>query len=238
MSHFDEDVFISYAHNDDDSYLHEKRGWVAQLDDDLQNRIKVWLDGEKPSVWRDPAIRPNEDFEQKICARLARTAILLSIISPSYLRRDWCIRELEEFASYAEKTLGIRIDEEKSRIFKVEKVPVDRQTLPEQLQRTGSYKFYGPDPVRGRVHEFRPLLGNEDSRPYFLCVDDLAQDIAAVLKRMAAKALGLPEPGAQLPAIYLAETTADMEEQAAEIRRELKGRGYTVLPAGDLPYRV
>ncbi len=239
LSHFDEDVFISYAHNDDDSYPQEQRGWVAQLDEDLKKRIAVFLDGKKPSVWRDPDIRPNEDFEQKISTRLARTATLLSIISPSFFQRNWCIRELEEFANYAAKTFGIRIDEEKSRIFKVEKVPVDRQTLPEHLQRTGSYKFYGPDLERvGNVHEFRPLLGPEDARAYFRRVDDLAQDIAAVLKKMAAKAVGLPASETEVPAIYLAETTADVEEEADEIRRDLKGRGYTVLPPADLPYRI
>jgi hypothetical protein len=116
---------------------------------------------------------------------------------------------------------------------------VDRQTLPDHLQRTGSYKFYGPDPERvGNVHEFRPLLGPEDARAYFRRVDDLAQDIAAVLKKMAAKAVGLPVGDAEVPTIYVAETTADVEEQADEIRRDLKGRGYTVLPPGDLPYRT
>ena len=124
LSDFDEDVFISYAHNDDDSYPQEQRGWVAQLDEDLKKRIAVFLDGKKPSVWRDPDIRPNEDFEQKISTRLARTATLLSIISPSFFQRNWCIRELEEFANLAEKTFGVQVDEEKSRIFKVEKVPV------------------------------------------------------------------------------------------------------------------
>ena len=239
LSDFDEDVFISYAHNDDDSYPQEQRGWVAQLDEDLKKRIAVFLDGKKPSVWRDPDIRPNEDFEQKISTRLARTATLLSIISPSFFQRNWCIRELEAFANLAEQTFGVQVDEEKSRIFKVEKVPVDRQSLPDHLQRTGSYKFYGPDPERmGSMHEFRPLLGSDDARAYFRRIDDLAQDIAAVLKKMAAKAVGLQAIDTDLPAVYLAETTADVEEEANEIRRDLKDRGYLVLPSMDLPYRL
>jgi hypothetical protein len=239
LSNFDEDVFISYAHNDDDAYPQEQRGWVAQLDEDLKKRIAVFLDGKKPSVWRDPEIRPNEDFEQKISTRLARTATLLSIISPSFFQRNWCIRELEEFANSAEKTFGIQIDEEISRIFKVEKVPVERQNLPDHLQRTGSYKFYGPDPERlGNVHEFRPLLGPDDARAYFRRIDDLAQDIASVLKKMAAKAVGLQSSDTNLQTVYLAETTADLEEEANEIRRDLKDRGYRVLPSTDLPYRL
>jgi len=239
LSNFDEDVFISYSHNDDDSYPQEPRGWVAQLDEDLKKRIAVFLDGKKPSVWRDPEIRPNEDFEQKISSRLARTATLLSIISPSFFQRPWCIRELEDFASYAEESFGIRVDDDKFRIFKVEKVPVDRQNLPEHLQRSGSYKFYGPDPERlGNVHEYRPLLGSEDARSYFRRIDDLAQDIAAVLKKMGEKVAGLPSSETGLPAVYIAETTADVEEAANEIRRDLKDRGYLVLPHADLPSRL
>ena len=68
--------------------------------------------------------------------------------------RDWCIKELEEFASSAQRSLGLRIDEEKWRIFKVEKVPVDRTNWPALLQQgTKSYKFHGPDTRDMEVHE-------------------------------------------------------------------------------------
>jgi hypothetical protein len=68
--------------------------------------------------------------------------------------------------------------------------------------------------------------------------EDLAQDITAVLKKMAAKAAGLLATGATMPAVYLAKTTEDVEDEANEIRRDLKDRGFVVLPHGDLPYRV
>ncbi|MBV9762292.1 MAG: toll/interleukin-1 receptor domain-containing protein [Acidobacteriaceae bacterium] len=237
---FDEDVFISYARNDDDAYPQENKGWVARLDEDIGRRVAVYLDGKKPLVWRDPDIRPNEDFDTKISRRLARTATLLSILSPSFLERPWCLRELEEFAAHAARTLGIHIDEEKSRIFKVEKVPVQRSQFPEPLRGTGTYRFYGPDPENPRkVHEFRPLINPDDARAYFKRVDDLAQDIAEVLKSMARKVSASPAAAAAPPlAVYLAETTADIDEEASQIRRELDARGYTVLPPGDLPSRA
>lgn len=237
---FDEDVFISYARNDDDAYPQEKQGWVARLDEDVGRRVAVYLDGKKPLVWRDPDIHPNEDFDVKISKRLARTATLLSILSPSFLERKWCLRELEEFASHAAQKLGIRVDDEKSRIFKVEKVPVQRSQFPESLRGTGTYRFYGPDPENPRkVHEFRPLINPEDARAYFKRVDDLAQDIAEVLKGMARKASLSASPAAAPPlAVYLAETTADLDEESSQMRRELDARGYLVLPPGDLPSRA
>jgi hypothetical protein len=235
---FDEDVFISYAHNDDDTYATETSGWVAQLHSDLDQRVKVHL-GAKLRMWRDCEIRNNDDFAKKIPARLIRTATFLSIISPSFMRREWCLRELEEFAAHAQRNEGVLLDDEKSRIFKVEKIPVDRHTLPSQLQGTGSYKFHGADPARpGREHEFRPFLGGEYSRRYFEEMDELAKDIATVMLGMAEKPAAGVEPGATARGVYLAETSSDLDPAASEIRRDLKSRGYLLFPQGDLPYRA
>jgi len=235
---FDEDAFISYAHNDDDKLALEPRGWVAQLHKDLEERVPVHL-GKGAALWRDSDIRSNDDFQRRIATKLMRTATLLSVISPSFLKREWCLRELNEFASYAERTFGIRIDEEKWRIFKIEKVKVDRNELPELLQGRSSYKFYGPDPEDGeRVHEFRPAFGGEYQRAYYRELDDLAKDIATVLDQMTRRAAGEAPPPAILPAVYLAETTEDMDEEAKAIRRDLKDRGYQVLPPENLPYRL
>jgi hypothetical protein len=244
---FEEDVFISYAHNDDDTYGLEPRGWVAQLHLDLKQRVKVFLGATanaEPSLWRDCEIRTFEDFAKKISNRLARTGTFLSIISPSSIHREWCVRELEEFTSSAERNLGIRIDDEKWRIFKIEKVPVDQATWPPHLQQGNrSYKFHGPDPRDGEEHEFRPLLGGEYGVRYFEEMDALARDIATVLRELTRKAKSADvaatataaKPGL---AVYVAEPTSDMEKEASAIRRDLTDRGYLVLPSGDLPYRA
>lgn len=239
LSSFLEDVFISYAHNDDDAYAMESQGWVAQLDEDLRKRVAVYLDGQQPSVWRDRDVRSNDDFEEKITTRLVNTATFLSIISPSFFQRPWCLRELEEFAVSAERNLGVKIGE-KHRIFKVEKVPLslDRSSFPTRLQGTGSYRFYGPDPEHsGKVHEYRPKLGVDYAAKYWREMDDLAQDIATVLKQMHARAHANVTAAQPTTAVYLAETTSDLEDEAREIRRDLKARGFEVLPEGDLPYR-
>lgn len=239
LTHFVEDIFISYAHNDDDAYAMEPQGWVAQLDEDLRKRVAVFLDGQKPSIWRDRDVRSNEDFAEKITTRLLNTATFLSIISPSFFQRSWCVRELEEFANSAERNFGIKIGE-KNRIFKIEKVPLnfDRSQLPSTLQGTGSYKFYGPDPEhQGKIHEYRPKLGLDYAAKYWREMDDLAQDIAIVLKQMYARSVEKLPDQTSAPTVYLAETTSDLDDWSKEIRRDLKARGYVVLPEGDLPYR-
>jgi hypothetical protein len=238
LSNFDEDVFISYAHNDDDAYGPERSGWVTRLHKDLERRVRNYL-GTDIRFWRDCEIRNNDDFTNKILKRLTRTATFLSVLSPSFLQRDWCKRELEAFAGHAEGQLGILIDNEKSRIFKAEKMPVERHALPPVMQGTKTYRFYEPDPANPQSPlELRPDFGTEFFRRYFEQMDELAKDIATILKEMA----GLAESGKQAQSdrvtVYVAETTSDLDDKAAELRRDLKDRGYLVFPSGDLPYRA
>lgn len=233
---FEEDVFISYAHNDDDQYGREKKGWVAQLHADLEERVKYYL-GQPPRLWRDSEIRSNDDFNNKIKDRLPKTATFLSVISHNFLQRPWCQKELELFFTNAEQTIGIQVGD-KRRIFKAEKYSIPRKTLPPQLDGMGIYKFYGIDPEPpNNVHEFRPSLGEGQWKLYFEQMDTLAQDIATTLRLMlqqsqsAAPVLPLGET------VYLAETTLDQEEARNRIRKDLQDRKITVLPPGDLPYR-
>jgi len=239
LSNFDEDVFISYAHNDDDVFPPEQWGWVTRLHQDLEQRVRNYL-GSDVRLWRDCEVRNNEDFSKKILNRLMRTATFLSVLSPSFLQRDWCKRELESFAGQAQSKIGILIDEERSRIFKVEKMPVERNALPSAMQGTKTYRFYQPDPVQPkRTIELRPLLGGEYYRRYFEEMDELAKDIAGLLKTMAQSATsGGLSIKLERPFVYIAETTSDLDDKVGEIRRDLKDRGYVVLPDGDLPYRA
>ena len=233
LPNFESDVFISYAHNDNDLFATEQQGWVAQLHCDLQKRVTGYL-GANATLWRDQDnIRNNEDFENVILKRLVKTATLLAVISPSFMEREWCIRELTEFASLAERSFGMHIDDETLRIFKVEKIHVDPSVLPTPLQRAEGYKFYGD-------HEFRPILGGDYLNRYFEKMDELARDIAGVLKGLARKGSGTDQAAAPRLAtpssvVYLAETTSDLADQAYEIRQDLKSRGFTVLPSSDLP---
>jgi hypothetical protein len=234
LPEFEEDVFISYAHNDDDRYAGEESGWVTELHHNLRQRVRNYL-GADVRLWRDIEIASHDDFANKIANRLAKTAMLLPVLSPSFLKREWPLRELELFVENAHREAGLLIDGEKSRIFKVEKMPVHRDVLPSVIQGTRSYQFYRPDPNQpNRTREFRPHLGGDYKQRYFEQMDELANDIATLLEQMAQK----KEPKSPQIAVYLAETTSDLDDQAREIRREIKALGHVVLPTGDLPHRA
>ncbi len=141
------DVFISYAHDDNNKLVDEAIGWVEQFEKDFQVTLQEQL-GRPPEIWRDSDITPNEDFEKKIFRRLAKSVIFLPVLSRIFINRPYCLRELRAFTEYAEKQLATYIgaDGEKKRIFIVEKLPVDRDRLPAELQSLGgTFKFHEGD---------------------------------------------------------------------------------------------
>ncbi len=234
---FDADVFVSYAHRDDDIIGRERQGWISQFHEDLVQQIRVYL-GSDARVWRDCDIRNNDDFERKIVNRLARTATLLPIISASFVNSEWCQREVKEFAAQAEKRFGMLVDGEKRRIFKVERIPTDRNILSEELQGTTTYRFF----VDGK-RPLRPSISDRDGAEYYAQIVDLAVDVAEVMRLLAKKAsLGETDteatPAQSERTVYVAETTSDLQYRLEEIRRDLKARGFRVVPDSDLPRRA
>jgi hypothetical protein len=125
---YEDDIFISYAHNDNQA-LSGQRRWVETFHEALDRRLPVYL-GAKPSIWRDPRLQGNEYFADTLVEQIPKVAILISILSPSYINSDWCRREMTMFSDIATATGGMRLGN-KARIFKVEKisVPLDKHPV-------------------------------------------------------------------------------------------------------------
>lgn len=82
---FDHDVFISYAHGDD-------RNWIDRLLDRLNPVLSRVLPGA--DIWIDKDdLRKSRDFEKDIPAALQSSAVLISLVSPTYIDRPYCVRE-------------------------------------------------------------------------------------------------------------------------------------------------
>ena len=169
-------------------------------------------------------------------ARLPRVAVLVSILSPRYVKSEWCLRELSEFLR---ATAGARVAD-KLRVFKVVKTPVLRDQIPPALVPILGYEFFTVDPHNGREREleFNPALATpEQRRMYLLKLDDLAHDIADLLARLERDTPVRPVAQGNAPPriVYVAETSADANDRRDTIRRELQARGHTVLPDRPLP---
>ena len=230
---FEFDVFVSYAHVDNTSAGERHKGWVAKLHETLDRRLTQLL-GKPTRIWRDPKLKGNDVFEEVLVERVKRAAILVSVVSPRYVRSEWTIRELNEFCKAAEQQGGVQV-RDKSRIFKVLKtpVPLNQQTPP--LRALLGYEFFRMDPDHGGFREFDEQFGPEFEQKFLMKLDDLAQDLKDLLDVVDG-----PEPvdervdaGAN-DAVFLAVTTLELQDERDAIRRDLQQHGYTVLPARTL----
>lgn len=259
---FEQHVFISYAHLDNEPLTPGQKGWVSQFHATLQTRLSQWL-GEQARIWRDDKLEGNDLFDVKILDQFAKTALLISVLSPRYVKSEWCNRELQAFCTAAEQSGGLAVGG-KSRLVKVVKTPVDGSgVLPAVVQRTLGYDFFelaGDEPK-----ELDPALG-EQARVHFLDkVSTLAWNLAKSLQQLAqADPTGATAPGAGAvvatppaagpgavpgaPAVvpdaapvtdkatvFLAECGRDLRDLREQLATDLRMHGHEVLPDAPLP---
>ncbi len=227
---FDTDVFISYAHLDNQPLTASAQGWVSEFHEALSKRLGEVL-GKPPRIWRDPKLQGNDVFADEITQRFEQAAVLVSVITPRYVESDWCRREITGFWQITRHSGGPVVNN-KARLLKVVKTPADQSRMPGPVQALLGYDFYRLQPGNGRPLEFNRVYGPDAERDFWVRLNDLAYDLADLLKR-------LEHPGqvtaADKPSVYLAATTSDLQAQHDAMRRELLRHGYCVLPNSELP---
>lgn len=94
---FRNDVFISYAHGDDEPPVSaDGKGWVAHLRDRLHAAVRLRL-GFSPNIWMDKRdLDPNVNFDNEIHDQLD-SAVLILVASPTYIASDYCEKERKAF---------------------------------------------------------------------------------------------------------------------------------------------
>jgi hypothetical protein len=227
----DNDVFISYAHIDNMPLKEGESGWVDEFHYVLKVRLAQLL-GEEPKIWRDQKLKGNDFFDDEIVAQFPGVTSLISIISPRYIKSEWCKKELKTFFDSAAHGIGIRIGN-KSRVIKLIKTPVPYKDHPPEIVNVLGYEFYIIDSKTGKVRELHQKFNDELAIKYRERVDDVANDIRYLLERV--KQNGSQQQEEQLK-IYLAETCEELKESRNMIKRELMGAGFGILPDYWLPH--
>jgi hypothetical protein len=243
---FQKDIFISYAHIDDESLIASQKGWITEFHRALEIRLAQLL-GRRPIIWRDPSLQGNHIFDQQIVSQFSQVALMISILTPRYVKSEWCVREANEFYEACEKNIGFSL-QNRARIFKVIKTPVRAELHPEKIQNVLGYEFYSTDPNTGRVKEFGQVFGQQSEISYWEKLDDLANDICSFLEGIESINSTTSSAGAnaadasagtviprQKKKIYLAESSYDTLEFRDSIKRELQDMDYSLLPDKQLP---
>ena len=237
----EQNLFISYAHIDDQPLTPGERGWVTRFHQTLQALLSMRL-GREAKIWRDEKLQGNDVFGDEIVARFKQSSVLVSVLTSRYLNSEWCTREAREFCENAQQRGGLVIDN-KSRVFKVIKTPVDEQeSLPAPMKDLLGYEFYTVKD--GAPLELDPAYGQEFAQFYNQKVAKLAWDVAQLLKTLdreagtgsgeGRNASGAAQPPAR-PAVYLAECSYDRKQAREILEGELRRLGYPVLPDHRLP---
>lgn len=226
-------AFISYAHIDNEPALPGKPRWVNLFHHALKVKLAQRLGGEA-RIWRDDKLGGDDVFGSEIVDQLAHAALLVSVVTPRYLRSDWCNRELGAFETAAQKSGGVEIGN-RSRVLKVLKTPLPPgESVPPVLDRTLGVPFYVQDGPRDR--EIDPALGADAEAEFLRRVVDLA---ALMADRLRALGLAPPAAGAVAPpsgqVVYVAECGRDLQPAREALLTELRLHGHAVLPEAPLP---
>ncbi len=222
------DIFISYTHRDNAKLSDEQQGWVDRFHEALEMRLtSLW--GQHADIWRDLKTAGSDVLDAAIEKQVAEASILVTVLSPGYIRSDWCTKELGVFCDAAEKGAGLHVGT-RSRVVKVVKTPVEHNVgaTHAALAESVGYPFFRLD-ERGVPLEFDVRFGERARQQFLGRVNELAYDICAMLEKLTGKSAGrvAPPSGSR---VYLAESTSDLTPFTEQLRRELEQYGHTVLP--------
>ena len=233
---FGKHIFISYAHIDNQPLSAEQQGWITRFHQTLQGLLNMRL-GMNAAIWRDDKLSGNDVFADEIVQQFKDVALLISILTPRYIKSEWCTREARLFCQEAEKNGGLVV-ENNSRLLKVVKTPVDTlATLPNAFKSVLGYDFYALE--EGKPLELDPEYGEKFKQSYNRKVALLAYDAASLIRVLEAESPSrakdpITSPNAK-PTIYLAECSADRRETREKLIADLKLNGYAVVPDQPLP---
>ena len=234
MSLYNIDLFISYAHIDNQPLAADKTGWISRFHESLDTLLSMRL-GKSVSIWRDDKLQGNDRFADEITDQFDRTAILVSVLSPRYLKSEWCNREVDEFCKRAQNQLFVK---QKARVFKIFKTPVDTEnTLPAIMQELLGYEFFIFED--GVPMELDDIYGQQYGHGFNRMLSKLAFEIAELLKQLentediSADKSTVAVPSK--PVVYLAECPFDRKQIRDILETQLNCLGYQVLPDKNLP---
>ncbi len=231
---FEKDLFISYAHIDNKPLTPEQQGWITRFHASLEALLSMRMGG-KARIWRDDKLQGNDVFAKEIVDQFAQTAVLVSVLTPRYLNSEWCNKEVAEFCKRAEENGGLVVNN-KARIFKVLKAPVDTQeTLPQVVRAVLGYEFFTIED--GTPLELDSAYGEKFAQDYNRKVGKLAWDVSQLLKTLETGigGNGHDEKDTAKPTVYLAECSYDRKQAREILEGELRRHGNAVLPDQGLP---
>jgi len=229
VPHYKYDIFVSYAHVDNKPLPGADKGWVTTLVQALETRLSQRLGrSEFYKLWIDDELSRHNKITPQIIKTLENSAVIIIILSPGYIKSEWCQREKNTFFSLIKERVSSG-----SRVFIVKRDMVDEADRPDEIKELISYCFW----VEDRKGKAPRILGLPQPNPsdarYYELINDLTFDLEKELKRLQEleKDIHNVEQVSELSStVFLAEVTDDLEPQRDDVKRYLDQQGLRILP--------
>ncbi len=165
------DIFVSYAHVDDDPMPGIESGWVSTFVDGLRKNLAREMGRPDAfSLWMDYELRGNEPVRDAIHGQISVAKTMVLFLSKGYLASSWCMEEFETFAK--------RFGQDTDRIFPVYVSPVDE--IPQPINKLRKYDFWLEEREGPRTLADPQPIPTE--REYYQGIQRLARELSAKLK--------------------------------------------------------
>lgn len=231
------DVFVSYAHVNNQPVADGSEGWITTLIVKLKRILGDKLGRDVADIWMDPRLAGNVPIDDALMSAVQSSATLLVVLSKGYSASEWCQRERNKFLSEIDQRVRAN-----SRIFVVEYDKVDEnKRLPEFSSLLG-YRFWVDDRL-GKPPRTLGWPTPKDDTDYYQRLNDLGHDLAEELRKIRERAvsgqLHRPESAGEFATtrrkVFLAEVTDDLDRLREETKRYLVQKGLEVLPENWYP---
>src|SRR5262245_20839558 len=213
IQEFKNDVFVSYAHADNQPNP-VGACWVNQFVEHLEVELRRRLGGTQhlKFYFYNRSLRGN-DHLRVLLENARASAAFLAILSPSYAARTWTRDELAAFGFAAGET---------GRLFALEVLPVDEhEGIPEEIVHLNRTRFWWNEPPKQVPYTVTPTVP-ADSR-YITRLQDLAEDLRMQLREMChPQGDGSHTPSTKATdcdsnTVLLAQTTDDLDEDREQV---------------------
>ena len=216
-------IFLSYAH--DDNKVPEKgfTGWVDFFDRTLS--LEILERSLDCKLWRDRRdVDPITFFDDEILNAVRESKVLVAIVSPRYVEREYCMKELATFIESHGTGAGKSGAESILKIVK-RNLPETRQ--PDAIRRKAGVAFFRIDQAKNEEIPFYEGYGKYQDIEYWRVIRRIG---ASIENYLASSPQPTPEPTTKAETVFLAVTSSDLAEKWDELRDELASNGYRIVP--------
>jgi hypothetical protein len=205
--------FLSYSSHDNE----DPKKWVVKFHNDLEKRL-LSLSGRKIKVLLDKYDLDGNVVGKGLEEMIDNTEGLVTIVSPSYLSKEWCTWERELFLTSLKRKFPE--DNPEERLFVAMKLPKLNFTqdedyikkLPKVFWPLKHYRFFYTD-EHGHAQELSAAHKEFKDQ-----LNALAHTLITFLDKN------------QRPAVYLALVSSRLQQHRVAIHNELTSRGFIVHP--------